>query len=374
LPDWLVGVLEPLKLPPHIAEEVGSEATLLAVIRLAVRLAQSSGCSPLPQLLGDLEEDESLAGVRLVELPELPPCPVPPDNWWVNPYSESLLVDLMRLAIERRQQAEAASHDLLQKQLDDLHTALERQLASCAEQLRLSKLRALAEFAAGAGHEINNPLAVISGQAQYLLAHEADWFLDDEGHVRKALETIIGQTKRIHGLLRDLMQFARPAPARANWFDLPTLLGEIVASSQEFAACRSVRVEMSSPVERLAVLADREQVRTALVCLVRNAVEAAGAEGWVRLVLDSESDSHVAVLVEDSGRGPTKEQRPHLFDPFYSGRNAGRGRGLGLPVAWRLAREQGGDVWLEPERAGQPTRFVLSLPRHSLPPDQCQAA
>ena len=51
-----------------------------------------------------------------------------------------------------------------------------------------------------------------------------------------------------------------------------------------------------------------------------------------------------------------------MFDPFYSGRSAGRGRGLGLPTAWRLAREHGGDVTYDP-RPDSPARFVLSLPR-----------
>jgi len=67
-------------------------------------------------------------------------------------------------------------------------------------------------------------------------------------------------------------------------------------------------------------------------------------------------------VVEDSGPGPSSNQREHLFDPFYSGRLAGRGRGLGLPTAWRLAREHGGDVRFDPLPQG-PTRFVLSLPR-----------
>ena len=66
-------------------------------------------------------------------------------------------------------------------------------------------------------------------------------------------------------------------------------------------------------------------------------------------------------MVEDSGTGPAPSQREHLFDPFYSGRLAGRGRGLGLPTAWRLAREHGGDVRYE-SVSGGPTRFVLSLP------------
>ena len=56
-------------------------------------------------------------------------------------------------------------------------------------------------------------------------------------------------------------------------------------------------------------------------------------------------------------------EREHLFDPFYSGRKAGRGRGLGLPTAWRLARQHGGDVRFA---GAEPTRFVLTLPAETL--------
>ena len=137
------------------------------------------------------------------------------------------------------------------------------------------KLSALAEFAAGAGHEINNPLAVISGQAQYLLAHANDWFPRDSERPSKALHTIIGQTQRIHGILRDLMQFARPAAPRPIWFDLPALLARNGASLGELAEVRGVRIEIGRKPDRLAVFADVEQVRIALACLVRNAIEAA---------------------------------------------------------------------------------------------------
>ena len=110
------------------------------------------------------------------------------------------------------------------------------------------------------------------------------------------------------------------------------------------------------------VCADPAQVRTALTCLVRNAVEAAPADGWARVRLEAPEPGRVEVAVEDSGPGPDAAQQEHLFDPFYSGRQAGRGRGLGLPIAWRLARQQGGDVRLEPHRPGEPTRFLLTLP------------
>ncbi len=150
-------------------------------------------------------------------------------------------------------------------------------------------------------------------------------------------------------------------------------MGEVASGLAELASQKRVRVEVSARPERLAVLADGEQVRIALICLLRNAIEAAPPEGWARLVLAEPGPvDRVEVVVEDSGPGPAAEQKSHLFDPFYSGRSAGRGRGLGLPIAWRLIRQQGGELHLETPRQGVPTRFVLSLPRVSAPPSSIE--
>jgi two-component system, NtrC family, sensor kinase len=69
----------------------------------------------------------------------------------------------------------------------------------------------------------------------------------------------------------------------------------------------------------------------------------------------------VAIEIEDSGPGPDPATAEHLFDPFYSGRDAGRGRGFGLATAWRFARENGGSLRYE-RVANGPTRFVMTLP------------
>src|SRR5262249_51591779 len=116
----------------------------------------------------------------------------------------------------------------------------------------------------------------------------------------------------------------------------------------------------------LAVEGDPAQLRTALACLLRNAIEAAPPEGWAGLRVEKGGPGVVNFVVEDNGPGPTLAVREHLFDPFFSGRAAGRGRGLGLPTAWRLARQHGGDLRLDPSAPGL-TRFVLSLPLPALP-------
>jgi signal transduction histidine kinase len=223
-----------------------------------------------------------------------------------------------------------------------------------SEQIEVAKLSAVAELAAGASHEINNPLAVISGQSQYLLKQESD------EKRREALRSIVRQTQRIHSVLAELMLFARPPEPRPEWLDFGRLVREASVDLVPLAAERRVDVQMGHYAASLWVEVDPKQMRIALAALVRNGIEAAPAGGWVRMTMTLRPD-RVEVAVDDNGPGPDERSREHLFDPFYSGRAAGRGRGLGLPAAWRLARENGGEVRYVPVPGG-PTRFVLSLP------------
>jgi two-component system, NtrC family, sensor kinase len=357
LPQWLRNVIGCLHLPAELARTFSPDPALLRCLRRAVEQTRELGL--------DLGLDGGPAKVcsSLSKFEEISAVKAEP---WRSPYETPLLRDLLVLGAENRRLTEAAHNTFLEREIDELHQAVEEQAAAEDGRLRSDKLTALAEFAAGAGHEINNPLAVISGQAQYLLGHADEWFSSESEQPRKALHTIIGQTHRIHGLLRNLMQFARPAAPRPVWFDLPSLLAETASSLGDLATPRGVRVEVGRKPDRLAVFADVEQVRVALTCLIRNAIEAAPAESWARVgVVEPISATVIEVAVEDGGSGPDPAQRPALFDPFYSGRSAGRGLGLGLPVAWRLARQQGGDLRLDATQIGGPTRFILSLPRIS---------
>ena len=324
LPEWLRTVIGCLHLPAELARTFGPDPALLRCFAMPsnkrASLASTSdwtASSPKTLLSAMSQGTPRRSGNR----PIIRPC------CGICSFSGA----------ENRRLADAAHSTFLEREIDQLHQAVEEQTVAEDGRLRAGKLAALAEFAAGAGHEINNPLAVISGQAQYLLAHANDWFPGDSERPSKALHTIIGQTQRIHGILRNLMQFARPAAPRPVWFDLPALLAETASSLGELAEARGVRVEIGRKPDRLAVFADVEHVRVALTCLVRNAIEAAPGGSWARVgVVEPVSDTVIEVAVEDGGPGPAPAQRPALFDPFYSGRAAGRGLGLGLPVAWRL--------------------------------------
>jgi signal transduction histidine kinase len=361
LPPWLAAPAGYLDLPLDVALQFDADPDLFLITQLAVALVQQGGtglslavgasAAELLQAL-DLSHARAIAPLRQSE-PTLQESQVAPR-----------LTDLLTLAADNRR-LRAGRGAQLEAELDVLHRALAEQRAGEEERLRAQKLRALAEFAAGAGHEINNPLAVISGQAQYLLGHESD------PERRKALETIVGQTRRIHQLLRDVMQFARPPAPQRQPLDLARVVEETAVALGEYAAERKVRLNAPPalgprPEGPLTVLADAAQLRTALTCLLRNAIEAAPADGWAGIRLLPGPGGTAEVIIEDSGQGLPPAQREHLFDPFYSGRAAGRGPGLGLPTAWSLARQQGGDVLLA-SQPGEPTRFVLRLPLHVEP-------
>lgn len=349
-PDWLASVLSGLDLPAT-ARAAGPHADLAAVVSLAVAEAQAEtidlGLTPKTPAGG--RRQPAVAG-----LPERPADAGRPPGPHPDPNRVPLIRNLLRAAAEARRRTGPALVLRLERQIDDLYGQLAR-VADAAERDRTAdKLAALAELAAGAGHEINNPLAVISGHAQRLIRTEQD---DDRAD---SLRAVVRQTQRIAGILRELMLFARPpkpAPGRVAVSDLFAAVG---SDLDGLAAERAVRIEVVNTPADVAVDADAGQLRLSLAAVVRNAVEAAGENGWVRL-RGEVTPLAVRIVVEDGGPGLAPDATAHAFDPFYCGRPAGRGRGLGLPTAWRLARQNGGDLRHEP--GDSPTRFVFTFPR-----------
>jgi len=361
LPAWLATVCGHLALPVGITQSLGADPQLFQVVQLAVGLVQQQGgglglavvpCAEVAAALGLTSGEVETLRAPIGACIEQPvPCLT-----WAPPRSLPLLPELLRLAADNLRLADLPTRGVLHLDVDNLQRALVEQRQGEHDRLQALKLSAMAELAAGAGHEINNPLAVISGQAQYLLSHE------EEPARRRALQTITAQAQRIHQILNELMQFARPPVPHRQVVDMAGLIRDVAESLEGLANERKVRVVCAEPAAPFAVHVDLGQARTALSCLLRNAIEAAPAEGWAGIRVEATDNATVDLIVEDNGSGVSQTEREHLFDPFYSGRKAGRGRGLGLPTAWRLARQNAGDVCFDAS-SQVPTRFVLSLPR-----------
>jgi len=211
------------------------------------------------------------------------------------------------------------------------------------------KLRALAEFAAGAGHEINNPVATIVGYAQQLLAGESD---PDRRH---ALAMIGAQAYRIRDMIGDCMLFARPPARRPQQLDLNAVVGEIVGKFTDEFREASLRIEFEANGE-VPIFADLVQLRIVVSSLLRNGLEALEPGATIRIearLADDENRRMAVLSISDDGPGLSPADREHLFDPFYSGRQAGRGLGFGLAKAWRIVTLHGGRIEVvSPEKGG----------------------
>ncbi len=219
-----------------------------------------------------------------------------------------------------------------------------------------ARLEAARELAYGAGHEINNPLANIAARAQSLLSGERD------PERRRRLSTIVDQAFRARDMIGGLMIFARPPKPQPADVGIDVVVRPAVEAVRPLAASRGVRLEYSPPPTPVAVRVDAGQVAEAIRVLAVNAIEAVEPGG--RVVLEAVGDAggdRCLVLVTDDGRGMDPEEARRSFDPFFSGRDAGRGIGLGLPKALRLVESSGGTLAVDSKR-GEGTRVTMTFP------------
>jgi len=241
--------------------------------------------------------------------------------------------------------------------------ALAEQLAQSSQQLyatqkSLTDTRALAvvgEMAAGAAHEMNNPLAVIAGRAQ-LMAESAE--PDD----RQTWQTIAEQAQTLSDIVSELMEFAKPPkpqPAAADVEDL------IAAAQQRLSETDAADMIITSDVaaDVPPVYVDRDQAAGALVELLTNACDAYRADPHAQIQAQRDPvTGHVLVKVVDEGDGMDAATLANAFTPFFSARAAGRKRGMGLSRARRFVERIGGKIWINSSVGEGTTVFVLLPP------------
>jgi signal transduction histidine kinase len=233
------------------------------------------------------------------------------------------------------------------------------------QQLQTEKLESLKEFAYGAGHELNNPLANIASRAQTLLKEE------QHPERRRRLAAINTQAFRAHEMLADMMLFARPPQLRLESVDLVQLADGLVAELADEADEQQTQMVRRSEANSVRVDSDPVQIRVAIRALCINALQAIAAGGTIIIDLRERAapegtppEPHVEIAVIDDGPGIPTEILKKIFDPFFSGREAGRGLGFGLSKCWRIVQLHGGQLIVD-NQPGRGASFTISLPLRS---------
>ncbi len=237
-------------------------------------------------------------------------------------------------------------------------------------ELEVRFQQSLYNFAYGLSHELNNPLANIATRAGVLAQDETSQ------HRRSLLHAIVDNAMRGCEMLGDLMLVARPPLIERRPVAIIPFLETLVEKAKKWVEQRAVMVELQiqeSPPDGQAVF-DPQAMTETLWCLLRNGVEAMPAGGRlticttyrVDLKHDRFSNSWWVIQITDEGMGMSQAALDNCFDPFYSGREAGRGLGVGLTKAQRLVSLHHGRLTLanRTDRAG--CRAVIELPSELL--------
>jgi signal transduction histidine kinase/HD-like signal output (HDOD) protein len=241
--------------------------------------------------------------------------------------------------------------------------ALSEQLAEANRQLhnaqseilRSRTMISVGEMAAGAAHEMNNPLAVISGRSQLLATQLAD------PKFKAAAHLIHEQAHRLSAIITELMDFARPEAPTLETADIADVLERALheAKMQTDPADRSIELTIG---EAPGVSLDVKQVSAAICEVLENAIHATDPQkGQIGIHAGFDPFSNrVVVTISDDGCGMDENTVKHAFDPFFSNKPAGRRRGMGLAKALRWIEASGGSIRLE-SRPAQGTRIIVLL-------------
>lgn len=204
------------------------------------------------------------------------------------------------------------------------------------DELAIQKREAIYHFAYGLSHELNNPLANIATRAGVLVHRET------EVDRRQMLESIIDNAMRGSEMLGDLMLLARPPLLNRQSTNLHQWFEAFVERCSHWGAKRNLKVDSKCDLHSMTSCFDPVAMTEAGWCLVRNAFEASRDDDRVEIHLTDTKD--ILLTIRDSGPGLSAEALRNCFDPYYSGREAGRGLGLGLSKAQLIATMHEGSV------------------------------
>ncbi|MDA2929926.1 PAS domain S-box protein [Acidobacteria bacterium AH-259-O06] len=229
-----------------------------------------------------------------------------------------------------------------------------------------SKMAALGEFVTGAAHEINNPIAIISGNAQYLLTKFDLKTMKETGSrefkkMKESLEMINKHSLRCGEITRKLLAFARGGEETAiKPVKLNSILNDVLSMVEHQLELSEITVRKQ--FGRLPLVeVDPSQMNQVFMNLILNAQQAMRKGGKLTIKTEAIDHNQVQVEVIDTGQGIPEQNLGRVFEPFFTTRQPGEGTGLGLAVTYSIIKAHGGDIKLK-SKPGDGTKVMIELP------------
>jgi PAS domain S-box-containing protein len=231
--------------------------------------------------------------------------------------------------------------------------------ARLEQQLRQAeKLSALGQMISGVAHELNNPLAVIKGYLELILAHHRL-----ESHTRDDLQKVAQECSRTAKLVRNFLAFAREQPSRRTMVNFNELIERVSELRRFDLRSTGVEIKLELAENLPKTFADADQTQQILLNLITNAIQALEKQPKPRRikVRTLAKQEVLEVWFEDNGPGVPVELESKIFEPFFTTKPVGTGTGLGLSIAHSIMTDHQGRIFYQKSSIGG-AGFVLEYP------------
>lgn len=248
----------------------------------------------------------------------------------------------------------------------EVQERIEAQRLAESRLLRSARLAAVGEMAAGVAHELNNPLTTVTGFVELVLAD-----LPPEAAAREDLELVLREALRARGVVRRLLDFARPADNVRTRTGLNELVSDVLALVSHQARTYNIEISLYLADNLPWITVDPNQIKQVLLNLISNAMSSMPRGGQLTIETACEHREErdwLTLAVRDTGVGVPRENFERIFEPFFTTRQSGGGTGLGLAISYNIITDHGGFMELQSE-VGKGSSFTVYLPCDFNTPD-----
>lgn len=228
------------------------------------------------------------------------------------------------------------------------------------------KMATVGTLAAGVAHEINNPLAAISGFAEGLQRRidriETHVEAETVEDFKEYTSTIINECMRCRDIVRTLLTFSRPVSSRLSTVDINQCVDDtLFILKHNFKDRHGVVVKTDLDENLPKIVGDESQLKQVIINLITNAFDATGEGGEIQIMTRTGQRGIVELIVEDTGCGIPGDIQNKLFEPFFTTKQVGKGVGIGLSMCYTIVQNHHGEIFVC-SNSGQGASFKVSLP------------
>ena len=223
------------------------------------------------------------------------------------------------------------------------------------------RLASIGRLAAGVGHEINNPLAIINekaGLVEDLLAVTPDF--EHKKMITDSLKGISKSVIRCSAITHRLLGFAKRQEVKNQKLQVNDILREVMTFLENSMLTNRIKIDAQLQVDLPEVVSDQMQLQQVFLNILNNAIDAVGKDGNIS-VMSHVVAGDVRIIIQDDGPGIDDDILPHIFEPFFTTKESDKGTGLGLSITYGLIQKLGGDITVR-SHVGRGTAFTVTIP------------